>query len=245
MSAALLRNIFAEHKLEDDNESFLHVLAWSTIRFVPSTWPSRARTAHLRDIYDSSTILPDNNVGSQVKADRLLAGIYIPKLQLLQPSPILNLLESLASPFSARYVTPPADTERRIYESIKYAASMVNPHIGAEAYETHRVHQYDLSMQRLTSSKWFIDTMENALAEDGWPEADEADHNLVTPSEGTFNQQRLSAILMSNQTSRINLSTYPTPSSGSSKRSHSPSPAIEPRSKRPRAGTPHVSGNLN
>ncbi|KAF9232336.1 hypothetical protein BU15DRAFT_55110, partial [Melanogaster broomeanus] len=47
MSAALLCNIFTQHTLEDDNESFLHVLAWSTIRYVPSTLSSDARPAQL------------------------------------------------------------------------------------------------------------------------------------------------------------------------------------------------------
>ncbi|KAF9235323.1 hypothetical protein BU15DRAFT_51528 [Melanogaster broomeanus] len=244
MSAALLRNIFAQHKLEDDNESFLHVLAWSTIRYVPSTLSSDACAAHLREVYDSSSTILGTIVGGNAKADKFGANTYIPKFELSKPSPILDLLKQLVSPFSARYMDSPSYEEREIYEGIKLAVSTMNLTVGTGAYETHRVHQYDLAMERLASSKWFINTMEESLARDDWPAADKAEHNLLTPTDGTLKQQRLSSFLMANQSSRMSSSTYPTPSSHSSKRAHSPSPVVEPRTKRLRGDAPSGSGTL-
>ncbi|KIJ59740.1 hypothetical protein HYDPIDRAFT_43874 [Hydnomerulius pinastri MD-312] len=54
MSAALLQNPRKLNDFQDDLESFLHVLAWMTVRYVPSSLKSNDREAHLKFMYDES-----------------------------------------------------------------------------------------------------------------------------------------------------------------------------------------------
>ncbi|KAF9235779.1 hypothetical protein BU15DRAFT_77621 [Melanogaster broomeanus] len=99
MSAALLRKPGKLHMLEDDIESFIHVLGWTTIKY-------------LFDIIDFH--LEGAAVGGKAKARELRGGGYPPEtFELKRPSPLSRLLRDLSSPFKSRYTREPPTDEIR------------------------------------------------------------------------------------------------------------------------------------
>jgi hypothetical protein len=52
MSAALLLDPAKHQDFEDDLESFLHVLTWTSVRYCPSNLTAQERTTYLRTTFD-------------------------------------------------------------------------------------------------------------------------------------------------------------------------------------------------
>ncbi|KAF9226393.1 hypothetical protein BS17DRAFT_777175 [Gyrodon lividus] len=241
MSAALLQDVGKLHTLVDDLESFLHVLGWATIRFVPTSdaYLAEQRTADLRRIFDDADFKKEGAmVGGSAKADALRGGGYPPaKFQLKQPSPLHTLLETLSSPFISLYAKKPPTAGDR---------AKVEQRSTAEADEDvillwSSIVRYDRDMKRLESSTWFINTIENALQQEGWPEDDKADPNLLlhSSSDLTEKQRLLKTDRMQSNHSQWESSKCVSTGSGSLKRQASPSPPPEGRTKR-RRDTPSV-----
>ncbi|KAF9231547.1 hypothetical protein BU15DRAFT_55980, partial [Melanogaster broomeanus] len=234
MSAALLRKPGKLHMLEDDIESFLHVLGWATIKYVPTTdaYSGGERASDLHQLFDVIDFhLQGAAVGGKAKASELHGGGYPPAtFELKSPSPLLGLLETLSSPFKSRYIKkPPTDEER---------ALVVN---GEDSPDTKtkrlfvKVSQYDEDMALLKSSTWFIETLEQALLKEGWPTDDKAEKGLVEHTSILHTRPQISRKsdqLLSSQSQWEDSKSVA--SAGSLKREGSTSPMPEGRTKRPR-----------
>ncbi|KAF9235776.1 hypothetical protein BU15DRAFT_50959, partial [Melanogaster broomeanus] len=178
MSAALLRKPGKLHVLEDDIESFLHVLGWATIKYVPTTgaYSGEERAIDLGLLFDAIDFhLRGAPIGGKVKAAELGGGGYPPAtFEPKHPSPLFRLLRDLSSPFKSRYIKrPPTDEERALVVS------------GEDSPDTKmkrlfvKVSQYDEDMALLETSNWFIETLEQALQKEGWPTDDNAERELL------------------------------------------------------------------
>lgn len=105
MSVNLLQNVGKLHTLADDLESFLHVLGWTTLCFVPAleTYTPYHRWVDLvpfSEIYH----LEGQERGGNQKAALFYQGRYPSRtFEPKQTSPLLKLLRTLCLPFQALY----------------------------------------------------------------------------------------------------------------------------------------------
>ena len=156
MSAALLQDANKQHTIADDLESALHVLTWTTLRYVPHKMTSASLNEHLREVYDQYSIL--TGTGGRAKGLSLAARQYVPHaLELEQPSPLLDLLEALSDPFVAVYDPNPGKTSKYIRKK-----QGSNLEISSD---------YNDRMVCSRSPQWFLDTIQDAL-NDTWPPDD-------------------------------------------------------------------------
>ena len=152
MSAALLQDANKQHTIADSLESALHVLTWTALRYIPHTMASAFLNLHLRMVYDEYCTL--TGTGGRLKGLSLAARQYVPRaLQLEQPSPLLDLLETMSDPFVAVYGVEPD-------ESTKYTQMEDQK----DLLETF----YKRRLERSKSPGWFQKTIEAAL-NDTWP----------------------------------------------------------------------------
>ncbi|KAF9231136.1 hypothetical protein BU15DRAFT_11483, partial [Melanogaster broomeanus] len=159
MSTVLLRKPGKLHTLEDDIESFLHVLGWATIRYVPTTaaYSGEQRASHLHQFFDIVDFhLRGTAVGGDGKAAMLGLGGYPPAtFKLKRPSPLFRLLRDLSSPFKSRYMLePPTDEVRAQLLTLTDVADDETITLQSS------VRLYDRDMNRLKSSTWFIELLE-------------------------------------------------------------------------------------
>ncbi|KAI6029863.1 hypothetical protein PISMIDRAFT_680773 [Pisolithus microcarpus 441] len=207
MSAALLRSPGRMHELKDDIESFVHVLGWIALSYLPSSMGGDERTHILSLMYDrSGKNAEGREEGGSYKAFQLALGVYPGEgFELTEHPPILELIQNLASPFRARYGKPPTEEDQKIFEFL--------------------MPQYRLNIERLGSPEWFLRTFEDALESPGWPAKDGARDRRIAFIDGTARQRQPPA-------PRIKAVPQPVPtSSGSLKRSATPPPPA-PQEKR-------------
>ncbi|KAI5989554.1 hypothetical protein EDD15DRAFT_2579143 [Pisolithus albus] len=148
MSAALLEN---SHVLEDDIESFVHVLGWTVPSYLPSPMDEDEREAMVSFLYDDSwKTKAGQEWGGQYKSFHLKSGDYpLEEFTLTEPSPILDLIRNLASPFQARYSKPPPEEDKELFKVL--------------------MPRYQLALERLNNLEWFLGTIQDALERPGWP----------------------------------------------------------------------------
>ena len=236
MSAKLLRDVGKMHELEDDLESFLHVLGWTTLRYLPAdaSYSSHRRGQDL-ERFDEYHKEPGRSCfGGDAKASMLRGGGYPSEyFHPRQPTPLSGLLRALSSPFKSIYSLDPPDAALRSqYEALK------KQHTNESSYDGHSVHTYDLGIERSKSSLWFITTVRDALANETWPTDDNANPELPMSFFFTTDGEEVRKMNRRNHTYNqwVRSKTLP----GSSKRSGSPTP--ESGTKR-RRGTPSASGS--
>ncbi|KAI6116459.1 hypothetical protein F5141DRAFT_665177 [Pisolithus sp. B1] len=195
MSAALLEHPGPGqlHELNDDIESFVHVLGWTVLSYLPSPTGDDVRTGWVSLLYDHSwKILSGTEEGGHTKANKLALGDYSPKMfTLTEPSPILELIQTLASPFQARYGEPPSEKDKKIFESLN--ALVLKGHLDEEVLDAQPVHRYQLGIERLSSLEWFLGTVRDALQRPGWPANDGAVDRFIAMIDGTTRQWQLAA----------------------------------------------------
>ncbi|KAH0834979.1 hypothetical protein J3R83DRAFT_10694 [Lanmaoa asiatica] len=237
MSANLLQYAGKMHILADDLESFLHVLGWTALRYLPAidSYSAVSRGIDMTVFDEHYQAEGESAQGGHSKSNALGAGNYPSRnFQPRQPTPLRGLLRTLSSPFKSLYASdPPDETLREKYEKLKQR----HPH-DELAYSDHVVHIYDQGMQHLESSSWFITTIGDTLAKGPWPTDDKAVPNLPIGSSFTTDGQDV------RKTTQLQ-NTYSQweRSKGlrrSSKRAASPTP--EPSGKR-RHCTPAASGS--
>ncbi|KAF9234156.1 hypothetical protein BU15DRAFT_52925 [Melanogaster broomeanus] len=234
MSAALLRKPGKLHMLEDDIESFIHVLGWTTIKYVPTTdaYSGGERASDLHQLFDVIDFhLQGAAIGGKAKATMLGLGGYPPAtFKLQRPSPLFRLLRDLSSPFKSRYMLePPTDEERALVEGREDSADTKIKRLFV------KVSQYDEDMALLKTSDWFIETLEQALQKEGWPTDDKAEKGLVEHTNILYTRPQISRKsdqLLSSQSQWEDSKSVA--SAGSLKREGSTSPTPEGRTKRPR-----------
>ena len=235
MSANLLQRPGKVHTFTDDLESFLHVLGWMTLRYVPArdTYRPHHRGIDM-DMFDQHYKLHGySDQGGHLKSYVLGAGkypssTYRPRSQ----TPLFKLLRQLRKPFKSLYADPPTDDDRQCVQVRPDATDRVLYRL----WDT--IDQYDQDIGHLESPTWFINEIKQALDEEAWPTDDKADENLPIASSNDTHRQA------QNKISRLqNTHSVWERSKGlsrNSKREASPTP--EPSAKR-RRGTPAASGS--
>lgn len=182
MSAKLLQDVNEHHSIEDDLESFLHVLAWATIRYVPTTdkFTSFARERFLTSVFDDSRVDGGKHVGGWTKIDLLRGGGYPPDDFVLKDlSPLLTLLEKLSEPFQSRYAWwPPTKEDKAKCKELQMADPSNVLSDPSNITLLHRVNKYILDMGRLQLHGYFIETIKESLNGE-WPRNDAAASNLI------------------------------------------------------------------
>ncbi|KAI6014772.1 hypothetical protein BKA83DRAFT_343491 [Pisolithus microcarpus] len=179
ISAALLDNPAGQHQLIDDIESFVHVLGWTVLCFLPSPMDVDDRKHVVSSLYNhSSKSAIGQRKGGNTKQDKFISGDYpSEEFKLTEHSPILELIRSLASPFYARYCNPPTEQNRNTFESI--VAFFLEKQFDMKLLDTLPVPRYDLGIERLNSSEWFLNTIQDALKAPGWPDEDVVGDNVL------------------------------------------------------------------
>ena len=237
MSANLLWNPGKMHTLTDDLESFLHVLGWMTIRYVPA---SDAYLAFHRGIdmamFDEHYQQQGHSEqGGHQKSRAFRAGDYPSStFRPRQATPLFKLLRELRKPFKSLYGEPPTAEDRE-------KTGIPNNQYDPELEDLSRdIRRYDRDIGQLHSSTWFLDEIQKTFNMEEWPADDRADECLpIASSDGTQRQIQNRTDQLRNTHSVWEKSKG---LSGKSKRAASPTP--EPSAKR-RRGTPAASRTRN
>ena len=175
MSANLLRHSGKLNTLTDDLESFLHVLGWMTLRYVPAIHSySALRRGKDMVMFDEHDREEDHSEqGGHLKSYVLGAGKYPSSTyQPINETPLLKLMKELSKPFKSLYGDAPTNDDRRRVQVRPDGTDRVLYRL----WDT--IDQYDQDIGHLESQIWFINEIEKALDEEVWPADDEADANL-------------------------------------------------------------------
>ena len=231
MSACLLQNSGMFHVLKDDLESFLHMLSWTTLCYMPAidshTSDDRAKDLKKFDEYDVYQGGADH--GGLGKRDSLGARTY--PSQTFQPrdhTPIFRLIRTLRNPFRSLYVEPPTVEDRVKINDPETEDDDTIKDLSAE------ISRYDRETAQLQSPAFFISQVQVALDKNDWPTNDKADGSLpISSLAGDTAKQKQTKESQLQQTRNQWESSREL--SGSSKRGASPAPESS-NSKRRRTG---------
>ena len=237
MSAKLLQHPGKLNTLTDDLESFLHVLGWMALRYVPA---SATYLPHNRgmdmDMFDQH-YKPHghSDQGGHGKAQAFEAGRYPSRIFLPRcETPLLKLVQELSKPFKSLYGDPPTDEDR---DNVNIPKSQYDQDLEDLSRDIRR---YDRDTEQLQSSSWFISQIQKAFNRQDWPVDDKGDETLPIAFSGGTRRQ------VQNRTNQFqhthSLWENSKGLSRSSKREASPTP--ESSAKR-RRGTPAVSGTYS
>ena len=187
MSAALLQDANKQHTIADDLESALHVLTWTTLRYVPHKMTSVSLNEHLQEVYDQYSTL--TGTGGRAKGDKLGSRNYIPRvLELRRPSPLLDLLKTMSDPFVAVYGDEPDEVMKRAPQN----TPMQDQKTFLE--NLHLMHDDRLACSK--SPEWFQKTIETALNKPLWPLDD---GSLALPDQVLGKRPRSPSVAASNE----------------------------------------------
>ena len=182
MSANLLQNPGKIHTFTDDLESFLHVLGWMTLHYVPASdaYDAEDRRKDMTMFDELSVRRGRFNSGGDFKSNVLGAESYLSrKFRPRKATPLLELLQESSKPFKLLYTVRPPTAEDRMKINVP-----LSPSDGKLFRLRARIDQYDEDMEQLQSSSFFIDEMQRALDRNDWPTDDKADMNLPIASPG-------------------------------------------------------------
>ncbi|KAG1763736.1 hypothetical protein EV702DRAFT_1156666 [Suillus placidus] len=193
MSAALLLDPTKHQDFEDDLESFLHVLTWTSIRYCPSNLTAQERTVYLSSTFDE--VHEKNNVfvGGEVKSGRLVKNTYLPSelITFSAGSPLLDLLREISLPFAVRYQSPPSEQDVRNFEEARSAGDLSTPLWVNILANLSVVGQYNQKLEKLKSSFWFPSTIRAYLQNPDltWPTNDKAERLSLAAKSGATKKQ--------------------------------------------------------
>ena len=234
MSANLLQNPGKIHTFTDDLESFLHVLGWMTLRYVPSsdTYDAEDRRKDMVMFDELSVRRGRSDSGGDSKSNALGAGRYPSrKFRPRKATPLFELLQESSRPFKSLYGEPPSDENRMKIDVPKNEYDDIITELSVD------IRRYDREMEQLRSSSFFINVIQKALDKNDWPTDDMADANLPIALHAGHTDKR-ARIKTSQLQNTHSLWENSKGLSRSSKRAASPTP--EPSTKR-RRGTPAAS----
>ena len=236
MSANLLQHPGKVHTLTDDLESFLHVLGWMTLRYVPAidSYEAEDRGSDMRMFDEHSVRKGRFDRGGHGKSRAFRAGDY--PSSTFQPryeTPLLKLLQELSSPFKSLYAVRPPNEEVR--QSVRVRPDITDRKL-YRLWDT--IDQYDQDIRQLESQIWFVNEIKKTLDEEVWPADDEADVNLPIAFDNDTDRQVQNKISQLQNTQSVWERSKGL--SRNSKRAGSPTP--EPSAKR-RRGTTAASGS--
>ena len=235
MSANLLRHPGKLNTLTDDLESFLHVLAWMMLRYVPAgdSYGALRRGRDMVMFDEHFRERGHSERGGEDKAQAFEAGRY--PSRIFRPrceTPLLKLMQELSKPFKSLYGDPPTNDDRGRVQVRPDGTDRVLYRL----WDT--IDQYDQDIGHLESQIWFINEIKKALDEEVWPADDEADANLPISFDNYTDRQVQNKISQLQNTHDVWERSKGL--SRNSKRAASPTP--EPSAKR-RRGTPAASGS--
>ena len=122
MSAKLLQDVHKMHELGDDLESFLHVLGWTTLRYLPAvdSYEASCRGEDMKTFDGHRRFAGGPDIGGCLKVLMLCRGGYPSEdFQPRQPTPLSGLLRALSSPFASLYsLDPPDEASREEYREL-------------------------------------------------------------------------------------------------------------------------------
>ena len=167
MSAMLLmRSEPPVHTLADDLESFLHVLSWVALRFIPHNLGPKALTDLLVVMFDHCYEGEDGfALGGIAKRNYLIGG------EVLNSGfrhPILpTLLKDLTATCAVRYKDHPSDEDLAEFHKM----CLEQPQMLEVGFvRNSAVAQYERRMAALETSDWMLATLAKALANyNTWP----------------------------------------------------------------------------
>ena len=235
MSANLLQNPSKMHTLADDLESFLHVLGWMTLRYVPAidgySAVQRGRDMTIFDEYLDEGYWRE---GGNSKSNALGCESY--PSRTFQPrtrTPLFQLLQDLSDPFKSLYRRPLKNDRQSDIDTEGNDDDDTNNIIANATL----AHCYETDMKRLQHPNWFVKQIKRTLEKKAWPTDDKADATL--PIARLWHETE---IQVRNRTSQLqdnhNMWVMSKGVPSGSKRGASPTP--ESSSKR-RRGTPAAS----
>jgi hypothetical protein len=173
METALLRNTQKCNELEDDQESCLHVLTWTALRFSEHTGSGGSSNRFLR-AFDEEYEDEDGVKGGDLKKGFLL-GRDISRVVKFDRRPHLDkLIEELTEVCAVRYEKPPSDDHIQGLERAR--AGNVDPSI----MRLLPAFDYQKRLDDLVTPSWLVDTFRRYLDEDPWPPSDEARGQLIS-----------------------------------------------------------------
>ncbi|KAF8447201.1 hypothetical protein L210DRAFT_3641170 [Boletus edulis BED1] len=176
MSANLLMHPSKIHTVTDDLESFMHVLAWMTLRFVPAIeLYEDVFRAHDMVMFNQRFVREGRSDRGGRRKRRAFRGQSYPSqtYKPRTPTPLWDLFSKLTSPFTSLYDPQPPTAEAR--KKIDIPKSEFDEGI---EYLSCQIRHYDSNIERLQSASWFIITMKAALEERKWPTDDKFEENL-------------------------------------------------------------------
>ena len=175
MSANLLWHPGKVHMLTDDLESFLHVLGWMSLRYVPASDSYLAfhRGIDMAMFDEHYQQQGHSEQGGHLKLYVLAAGKYpSSSFRPRYGTPLLKLVQELSKPFKSLYGDPPTNEDRdRVDVPFNRSDRKLVQLCAA-------IDRFDQDTECLRSSTWFIETMRTALDEKIWPTDDKADEDL-------------------------------------------------------------------
>ena len=172
MSAVLLMSAKPPvHTLADDLESFLHVLSWVALRFMPHDLDSKALTDLLVAMFDHSYEGEDGFArGGMVKKNFLMVG-EVSKSGFRHPI-LPMLLKDLSATCAVRYEDRPSDEDLAEFHKMRLEQPQM---LEVGFVRNSAVAQYERRMTALETSDWMLATLAKALANrNTWPPHDKS-----------------------------------------------------------------------
>ncbi|KAK7444748.1 hypothetical protein VKT23_015065 [Stygiomarasmius scandens] len=165
ISAALLSTKFPCHKLEDDLESFFHVLSWTALQWTKHQLSYELLGMHLSDTYDT---LIRHHDGPTTAGDGKLKAFRSHYLSIIGflPGAFCDLLVDLEETYASRYQNDPNPDS--VQKAERMLARFGTEEDRQEFTETHVDLRLLRNRARLTSSIWMIDRCTSALKSTDW-----------------------------------------------------------------------------
>ncbi|KAG2115711.1 hypothetical protein BD769DRAFT_1363258 [Suillus cothurnatus] len=157
MSGALLSDPTKHQDFEDDLESFLHVLTWTSIRYCPSNLTDQERSSHLSLMFDEVHEKNGVYIGGGCKCGGLVRNTYLPSelVAFSAGSPLLDLLREINPPFAVRYQVPPSKEDFHAYETARISLENSTTPFWPGILANMAYGKYQQELQNLKRRSWF------------------------------------------------------------------------------------------
>lgn len=166
------------HSRTDDLESFLHVLSWVALSFMPHGLNANTLTKYLNDVFEDAWEDEDGSArGGGHKKSAILEGRIL-KSRFTNPK-IQTLLEDLTTTFAVRYQNSPSEEELAEYHESQQSQNLGSRLLQAMASKSY-AGQFLRKQDALENSDWMLETLTTALEErTAWPESDKSQANRL------------------------------------------------------------------
>ncbi|RDB24607.1 hypothetical protein Hypma_008213 [Hypsizygus marmoreus] len=157
--------------LQDDMESFLHVLNLVSLRYLPSNGSPGRLKSMVENTFNKRYTTHTGKMGGGHVKEMFLASKMIRHVDFKNP-PLISLLVDLASVLAVRYQEPPSDQQIQKYKECctKAPAETIDDWEGALV-----AGKYLRRRDRLNDATWMLQRLNEALAgRTNWPVGDKS-----------------------------------------------------------------------